>query len=544
MRAYRLDEFSEFHEPKSAVMRVSEYAEATDTAVIVPISVDNIPASVSADVRKLIEAGDDLDRPIGKPGSRFPSRSEVVFCVACALARAGWGPVMIAGLLLNALYGISESVREKRDPKKYALKQAVAAVAAVSSAWPDVTQTGKPRPTLRNAIVAFQRLGIQASYDMFRRRKMVQGHKLEAFQGEMTDDLSAMLRKAVLDEFGFDPAREHVRDALHMMALENSFHPIRDYLTGLEWDGKSRLDTFLIDYFGAEDTPLNRAIGPIVLIAAVRRVRQPGCKFDEILVLEGRQGTGKSTALAILAGAENHSDQDILTLDAKGQMEALAGKWIYELSELEGIRKAESTKVKAFASRSSDRARMAYGYFAEERPRECIFIGTTNDDHYLSDPTGNRRFWPVRTGRINLESLERDRDQIWAEAAALEVTGKPIRLPKTLWAAAEAEQLRRTARDPWLDTLAEARGEEGNGTMVKVSTHHLLTFILEIEVGRQKHSEATRLGICMRELGWDGPKSMRIHGVNVRGYERPQPDGWTPDLAVTIAARKTKPDTP
>lgn len=544
MRAYRLDEFSELHEPKSAVMRASEYAEATDTAVIVSVSIDNIPASVSADIRKLIEAGDDLDRPIGKPGARFPSRSEVVFCVACALARAGWSPAMIAGLLLNALYGISESIREKRDPVKYALKQAVAAIAAVGDCWPDTTQKGSPRPTLRNAIVAFQRLGIQASYDMFRRRKMVQGHKLEAFQGEMTDDLSAMLRKAVLDEFGFDPGREHVRDALHMMALENSFHPIRDYLSSLEWDGRPRLDTFLTDYFGAEDTPLNRAFGRIVLIAAVRRVRQPGCKFDEILVLEGKQGTGKSTALAILAGPENHSDQDILTLDAKGQMEALAGKWIYELSELEGIRKAESTKVKAFASRSSDRARMAYGYFAEERQRECIFIGTTNDDNYLSDPTGNRRFWPCRTGKIDLEGLDRDRDQIWAEAAVLEAAGEPIRLPKALWAAAEAEQAARTAADPWLDTLANVRGEEGNGTTVKASTSHLLTQMLGIEVGRQRHPDATRLGVCMRKLGWDGPKSMRVHGVNVRGYERPQPENWRPDMAETITARRTEPGTP
>lgn len=129
----------------------------------------------------------------------------------------------------------------------------------------------------------------------------------------------------MLDEYGFDPGREHVRDALHMMALENSFHPIRDYLSGLEWDRTPRLDTLLIDYFGAEDTPLNRAVGQIVMIAAVRRIRQPGCKFDEILVLEGKQGTGKSTALAILAGPENHSDQEILTLDAKGQMEALVG---------------------------------------------------------------------------------------------------------------------------------------------------------------------------------------------------------------------------
>jgi len=221
-------------------------------------------------------------------------------------------------------------------------------------------------------------------------------------------------------------------------------------------------------------------------------------------------------------------------------MEALAGKWIYELSELEGIRKAETANVKAFASRSSDRARMAYGYYAEERLRECIFVGTTNDDHYLSDPTGNRRFWPVTTGQIDLEGLRRDRDQLWAEAAAREAEGEAIRLPNELWEAAAAEQAARITRDPWLDRLASVRGEEGNGDVVRASSHYLLTDVLGIDVGRQKPPEATRLGICMRELGWDGPKSMRIAGVNVRGYERPQPEGWVRDGIVGVREKLNK----
>ncbi len=533
MKTYQLDDFLEFKE----VLRLPASAAGrnVDPGEVAPIDIDQLSISLPEGIRELIINGDDLSQPMGKSGARFPSRSEAVFRVACALAQASCDEATIAGTLVNSAYGISESILEKSGPKKYALKQARAALAAVSNGWPDVTQKGKPRPTLHNAIVAFQRLGVQASYDQFRRRKMVQGLKIEAFQGEMTDDLSAILRKAVLDEYGFDPGREHVRDALHMMALENSFHPIRDYLSGLEWDRTPRLDTLLIDYFGAEDTPLNRAVGQIVMIAAVRRIRQPGCKFDEILVLEGKQGTGKSTALAILAGPENHSDQEILTLDAKGQMEALVGKWIYELSELEGIRKADTGKVKAFASRGSDRARMAYGYFPEERPRECIFVGTTNDDHYLSDPTGNRRFWPVRTGHIDLASLKRDRDQLWAEAAARETEGEAIRLPAELWQAAAAEQATRVARDPWLDTLEKVRGQEGNGEIVRASSSYLLTNTLRIEAGRQKPFEATRLGACMRELGWVGPKNIRIHGAIVRGYERAQPEGWRPDVEETIS---------
>jgi len=265
MRVYNLDDFNEFVVLPTQVKSVT----ATDAASITAVAIDELPASVSDEIQRLIEIGDDPERPIGSPDARYPSRSEPTFAVCCGLARAGCDEATIAGVLINPAHGISASVLEKSSPKRYALKQARAALAAVSNGWPDLTQGGRPRPSLRNAIVAFQRLGVQASYDRFRRRKMVREHKLEAFQGEMTDDLSAMLRKAVLDEFGFDPGREHVRDALHMLALENSFHPIRDYLASLEWDGTTRLDMLLIDYFGAADTPFNRAIGRIVLLAAV-----------------------------------------------------------------------------------------------------------------------------------------------------------------------------------------------------------------------------------------------------------------------------------
>src|SRR5690606_5186613 len=142
--------------------------------------------------------------------------------------------------------------------------------------------------------------------------------------------------------------------------------PVCEYLDSLDWDGTPRLSRWLTSYLGAEDTELNRAIGRLVLVAAVRRAREPGGKFDTIVVLEGRiQGEGKSTALAILAGRENFSDQDILALDAKAQMENVEGVWIYEICELEGMTRADVSKVKAFASRQEDRARPAYGRFRE-----------------------------------------------------------------------------------------------------------------------------------------------------------------------------------
>ena len=171
--------------------------------------------------------------------------------------------------------------------------------------------------------------------------------------------------------------------------------------------------------------------------------------------LEGEQGVGKSTAIKILAGPENFSDQNILTLDPKAQMELLEGVWIYELCELEGLSRADTSKVKAFASRSVDQGRPAYGRFKETRPRQAVFIGTTNDDKYLRDMTGNRRFWPVKVGKIDLEALQRDRDQLFAEAAICEEKGELLVLPEELWPAAQIEQEARLEDDPWMDILSK-----------------------------------------------------------------------------------------
>jgi len=323
----------------------------------------------------------------------------------------------IAGVLVNPAHGVSQSILEKRKPSEYAMRQAKQALAVVSSTWPDLTKEGRPRPSMRNAMLAMQRLELRFAHDLFRHRKTIEGRLIQEYQGSLSDDACSALRHMIIEQFGFDPGKDPTRDAAETLAIGNRFHPIRDYLTGLRWDGASRLDGWMTEYLGADATPLNAAIGRIVLIAAVRRVREPGAKFDSILVLEGEQGVGKSSAIKILAGPENFSDQNILTLDPKAQMELLEGVWIYELCGLEGLSRAETSKVKAFASRSADHSRPAYARFKESRPRQTIFIGTANDDKYLRDMTGNRRFWPVKVGKIDLEALQRDHDQLFAEAA-------------------------------------------------------------------------------------------------------------------------------
>lgn len=395
-------------------------------------------------------------------------------------------------------------------------------LAAPEGGWPDQTKDGRPRASFRNAILCLLRLEVEIRYDLFRMRISVDGVVVQEFAGDMNDDALAYLRKLATDKFGFDPGKTNIGDAAHTIALENAFHPIRDYLDGLAWDGTERLARLLIDYFGAEDTEINRAFALAAFVAAVRRVRHPGTKFDTMLVLEGPQGSGKSTAILILAGDGNFSDQSIIGLDQKVQGELLQGVWLYEVAELSGLRHTDSNDLKSFLSRDTDRFRAAYARFTASNPRQVIFIGTTNDDTYLKDETGNRRFWPVRTGEIDLEALRRDRDQIWAEAAHLEARGFPITLPEHLWDTAKTLQAARLPPDPWLDDLAEIQGVERVGDEVRVSTKVLFgQSNLNIPPGLRKDYHAKHLSRMMNELGWEGPKTLRVGGRAQRGYCRP-----------------------
>jgi putative DNA primase/helicase len=210
------------------------------------------------------------------------------------------------------------------------------------------------------------------------------------------------------------------KDALlAVTSAERLYHPVKDYLSSLTWDGVERLDTLLIDYLGAEDTPYVRAVTRKTFVAAVARIYAPGTKFDSILVLNGKQGIGKSTLFARL-GRQWFSDSlSIADMKDKTAPEKLQGYWILEISELNGMKKVDVETVKSFISRTDDKFRQAYGVTVESHPRSCIIVGTTNSDGgFLRDITGNRRFFPVRvTGEGKYHAWElTDIDQVWAEA--------------------------------------------------------------------------------------------------------------------------------
>lgn len=233
--------------------------------------------------------------------------------------------------------------------------------------------------------------------------------------------------------------------AVTKVADDRSYHPIREYLAALpEWDGVPRVDTLLIDYLGAEDNSYVRAVTRKTLCAAVRRVQEPGVKFDTMLVLNGPQGIGKSTLISRLAGEWFSDSLNLSDTKDKTAAEKLQGYWILEIGELAGLRKAEVETLRSFLSRQNDIYRAAFGRRATPHPRQCIFFGTTNaESGYLRDTTGNRRFWPVKTPgggvKHSWELTNEDISQIWAEVLVLVENGEKLHLAPDLETLAKSE---------------------------------------------------------------------------------------------------------
>jgi predicted P-loop ATPase len=383
--------------------------------------------------------------------------------------------------------------------------------------WDERDRHNKPKPTRVNARRAIVALNVKCRYDVFHDRLVVEGKIITRGRANL-DHVALELREKIHRAHKFDPGAQNTIEALTGLCLDHSFDPVVDYLNGLTWDGTPRLDRWLITYCGAEDTELNHEFGRLALIAAVRRARRPGTKFDPIIVLEGAMGTNKSKAIEVLAGVENFSDQSIFGARDREQQELLAGVWLYEIAELSNIRRTEIEHIKAFASRTHDRARPAYGRVRVDQPRRCVLFATTNDSTYLKE--ADRRFWPVKTGTIDIAALRHDRNQLWAEAAAME-PGADTVLVSRLWTIAGAEQEARREHDPWDDKLTSASGTVEQNEE-RVSSTDLLEIVLGIHISKQRDVDYKRLGRCMRRLGWNGPKPMRIGGNVVKGFARPE----------------------
>jgi hypothetical protein len=439
----------------------------------------------------------------------------------------------------------SQQSEQKPGPNAALAKQngMGAPAEAASVSFRDLYKNGQPRPTLANAVIAIKALGIEARFDLFHHRINVayRGDVSTIHEGLLTDQTTSATRSLINNTYLIDCGDANTYAAIQEIALDNAYDPVLDMLQECErnWDKKKRLDAWVVDNLGCEDTPLNRAIGRKALIAACRRARQPGCKFDTITVLEGIEGTNKSTAIRLLAGDKNFSDQSIIGASDKEVQEQLDGVWMHENADLAGMRRADVEHVKAFASRQVDQARPAYGRVRQDRPRRSIEWGTTNNDQYLLSQTGNRRFWPLKTGKIDIEALKLDREQLLGEAATYETDGESITLDERLWGDAREAQEQRRVADPWEDvldhmpvtvTVQDSRYltrdvtiiHRGNDGLERVGSADVLRYVLGIPAAHQNSNHGQRLARAMEHVGWKRNKSglVTINGQSVRGYIR------------------------
>ena len=307
------------------------------------------------------------------------------------------------------------------------------------------------------------------------------------------------------------------------VARDHRIHPVRDWLDHLRWDGTPRIETWTSTYLGAEPTAFHHTVGALWLISAVARIFRPGVKADHMLILEGPQGARKSTALKVLAGEEWFTDE-LPELGSKDAAIHMQGVWIVEIAELDAIGRAEVSRIKAFLTRTTDRFRPPYGRYTVEVPRQCVFAGTVNPDTYLRDETGNRRFWPLRCGTIDIAALARDRDQLWAEAVHRFREGAIWWIDDAaLLACAREEQEHRYHTDAWDDliehwltheirNLSDGYPDYSNSRtesvarpspLADVSVGEILEDAVGLEPARWTRGDQMRVAAYLKANGWE-----------------------------------------
>jgi predicted P-loop ATPase len=307
--------------------------------------------------------------------------------------------------------------------------------------------------------------------------------------------------------------KDTVHQAVDLRAGENAFHPVRDYLARLRWDGTPRLRTWLHTYIRAADSDYAGAVGTMFLISMVARIFKPGAKVDYMLILEGPQAALKSTTGAILGGAWFSDSLPDIGSDAVRLSQHLRGKWLIEIGELSAMGRAETEELKAFLTRREEQFTPKYGRREVVEPRQCVFIGTTNKAAYLRDETGARRFWPVKVGEIDADALIRDRDQLFAEAVQMYRDGVPWWPDRDFEAKyIKPEQEARFEADAWEQAIAGWLSGRVTVTVLDVAREALL-----FEVARVGTADQRRIVAVLERLGW--ARGARGHG-GVRKWEK------------------------
>ncbi len=320
------------------------------------------------------------------------------------------------------------------------------------------------------------------------------------WRGKPLEDEHLIDIRLILEREGFPPTERDVRPAVERVARENRYNPIADYLNGLAWDQKPRLERWMIRLLGSPDTPFVRLVGPKVLVAAVARALDPGCKVDTVLVLEGDQGVKKSTGIAALFG-EGYTAESVSLFDQHNKMVLqMMGAWVVELAEFVAFVERKSAAVKGLISMRKDRVVLPYAKMASEHQRRCVFFATINpgDHGYLEDSTGNRRYWPVPVAHADLDGIRKHRDQLWAEAV------HRYRNHEHWWLEHEEEKLAvevqvdREDQDAWTEPLAEKLSEKGWPKMTANDAMSLLAIPFE----RRTRALEMRATKALKSLGY------------------------------------------
>jgi predicted P-loop ATPase len=371
----------------------------------------------------------------------------------------------------------------------------------------------KPSVCVQNALVAFRNApqwqGVlqfdESALQVVAKSSPPWDSREAPFNWRDDDDVRAA---AWLQQQGIFVSKDVAGQAIQAVARDFSYHPIRDYLNSLVWDGLPRINDWLTLYLSVESSDYARAVGSKWLIGGVARIMKPGCKNDTCLVLEGDQGTSKSTALSTLA--DPWFTDEISDLGTKDASMQVRGVWIIELAELDAMSRGETSRIKAFMSRSTDRYRPPYGRHPVTVRRESIFAGTVNHGTYLMDETGGRRFWPVTCGSVRLEELKRDRDQLWAEALVRFRADEPWWIDSVeLGLAAADEQRQRYDEDPWqtvIDNYVSGRDH--------VTVGQILSNCLDKRTCDWTQADKNRIARSLRAIGWKrkrGPKEEDGH---------------------------------
>ncbi len=441
-----------------------------------------------------------------------PHTAEVTLAIRDALHPVvGTKADHFAGLREGALKRILKSCFNDMKADRDAELRGQAGERQPASDWTDelkLDAEGRVRPILSNLVLYLRHhpkwKGVLA-YDVFSARVIIRSCLPwgDEAPGTHWEDRHETLTRIWFQQEDLDAGLGDIGRAVQTVARDNPVHPVREYLDSLVWDGTPRLDTWLVTHLHAEDSAYIRAVGLRFLVSAVARVYDPGCQVDHMLVLEGPQGRKKSQSLRTLAVRDEWFSDRLSHIASKdAAIEVVAGVWLFEIAEMDALVRAASSTAKGFLTRPRDRFRPPYGKHTANLPRQCVFAGTINPPvgGYLKDPTGGRRFWPVVcNGTINCNRIERDRDQLWAEAAHRFRAGQKwwLETPE-LEALATAEQAARYMADIWTQPIKRWLGEH----RADVSVAEVLEGALGIKPPDQSHSAQIRVVNILTAMGF------------------------------------------